>query len=129
MARIRLVVCWVLLGSMAGLILVVVSPLRELLHVPGDLSNYVIHLGVLGASLLILAIITVINRVLKNFMITAGASALGWPVSIYIHELIASIYPTEGVTYVLVFFVLPVTFLVGLLGAIIIGIRQRLSSR
>jgi NADH:ubiquinone oxidoreductase subunit 6 (subunit J) len=128
-ARIRLVVCWVLLGSMAGLILVVVSPLRELLQVPGDLSNYVIHLGVLGASLLILAIITVINRVLKNFMITAGASALGWPVSIYIHELIASIYPTEGVTYVLVFFVLPVTFLVGLLGAIIIGIRQRLSSR
>ena len=113
---------------MAGLILVVVSPLRELLQVPGDLSNYVIHLGVLGASLLILAIITVINRVLKNFMITAGASALGWPVSIYIHELIASIYPTEGVTYVLVFFVLSVTFLVGLLGAIIIGIRQRLSS-
>ena len=128
MARIRIVVCWVLLGSMAGLMLVVVSPLRELLHVPGDLSNYVVQIGALGVSLVILAILTKISRVLRNFMITAGASALGWPVSLYIHDLIATRYPTEGVTYVLVFFILPVTFLVGVVGAIAIGIRQRVSS-
>ena len=88
MAKIRIIVCWVLLGIMAGLVLVIVTPLRELLHIPGDLSNYVIHLGVLGVSLVILAIITRMSRVLRSFMITAGASALGWPISLYIHDLL-----------------------------------------
>jgi hypothetical protein len=127
-ARIRIVVCWVLLGSMAGLVLIFVSPLRELLHIPGDLSDYVIQLGAMGLSLVILAIITRMSKVLRNFMITAGASALGWPVSLYIHDLMFPTFPTESVTYVLVFFILPVTFLVGVLGAIVIGIRQRVSS-
>jgi hypothetical protein len=114
---------------MAGLVLVVVSPLRELLHVPGDLSDYVIQLGALGVSLVVLAIITRMSKVLRNFMITAGASALGWPVSLYIHDLLFPLFPTEGVTYVLVFFILPVTFLAGVIGAIVTGIKLRVSSR
>jgi hypothetical protein len=113
---------------MAGLMLIVVSPLREVLHVPGDLRDYVIQLGALGVSLVILAVLTRISRVLRNFMITAGASALGWPVSLYIHDLIFPTFPNEGVTYVLVFYVLPVTFLVGVLGAVVMGIKRRISS-
>ena len=41
MARISLIACWVLLGLMVGLLLTIVSPLREFLGIPEDLSNYV----------------------------------------------------------------------------------------
>ena len=123
-----MIVCWVLLGIMVGLVLIVVSPLRELLQIHGDLSDYVIHLGVLGVSLVILAIMTRMSRVLRSFLITAGASALGWPISLYLHDLLIRFFPSEPVTYVLVFFVLPVTFLAGVLGAIVIGIKQLVSS-
>ena len=129
MIRIQIIVCWVLLGSMVGLVLIVISPLRLLLNIRGDLSNYVIHLGVLGVPLVILSILTRMSRMLRIFLITAGASALGWSISLYLHDLLIRFFPTEPVTYVLVFFVLPVTFLVGVLGAIAIGIKQLIFSR
>ncbi|MFH1381377.1 MAG: hypothetical protein ABIH70_00595 [Chloroflexota bacterium] len=129
MVKIRIIACWALLGIMFGLVLIIISPLRGLLQIPGDLSNYVIHLGVLGVSLVILAMITRMSRVLRDFLITAGASALGWPISLYLHDLLVRFFPTEPITYILVFFVLPVTFLAGVLGAIVIGIIQLVSSR
>jgi hypothetical protein len=129
LAKNSIIVCWVLLGIMAGLVLSVVSPLRELLHIPGDLSNYVTPLGVLGALLVVLATITKMSRVLRSFLITAGASAFGWPISLYIHDLLFPLFPTEGVTYVMVFFILPITFLIGVIGAIAIGIKLFISSR
>ena len=129
MARHCMIVCWVLLGTMAGLVLLVVSPLRSLLQIQGDLSNYVIHLAVLGIPLVILAITTKMSRVLRGFLITAGGSASGWFISLYVHDLISGAFPTEPVTYIMVFFVLPVTFLAGVLGATVIGIKQFISSR
>ena len=129
MANIRIIVCWVLLGIMAGLVLIVVSPLRDILQIQGDLSNYVIHLAVLGVPLVILAMITIMSRVLRSFLITAGTSASGWFISLRLHDLLTPFFPTEPVTYILVFFVLPVTFLVGVLGATAIGIKQLVSSR
>ena len=114
---------------MVSCLLTIISPLREILRIPGDLSNYVIHLGVMGAALIILVLITKTDRLLKSSMITAGASALGWPISVYIHDLIFPLFPTEGVTFILVFLILPVTFIVGALGAFVIGIKQLVSSR
>lgn len=127
MVRVRMLVCWILLGLMVGLVLIVISPLKDLLKVRGDLSNYVIHLGVLGMPLVILTIITRMSRVLRSFLITAGASALGWPISLYLNYLLSSFFPDEPVTYILVFFVLPITFVVGVFGAIIVGIKQLVS--
>jgi hypothetical protein len=124
-----MIVCWVLFGIMVGLVVLVVSPLRGLLHIRGDLSNYVVHLGVLGALLLILSIITRMSIILKSFLIVTGASALGWPLSLYLHDLLIHFFPTEPVTYILVFFVLPATFLVGVLGTIVVGIKQLASSK
>ena len=128
-AKLSIIICWVLLGAMAGLVLIVVSPLRGLLGIQGDLSNYTIHLMLLGIPLVMLAIITKISRALKTFLITAGGSASGWFISLYLHDLMYSFFPTEPVTYILVFFVIPVTFLVGVLGATVIGIKQIISSR
>ena len=124
-----MIVCWLLLGSMAGLVLILVSPLRGLLQIHGDLSNYVTHLAVLGVPLVILAIITKMSSMLRIFLITAGASASGWLISLNLHDLLALFFPTEPVTYILVFFVLPVTFLIGVLGATVIGIKQLFTSK
>jgi hypothetical protein len=127
--NIRLIVCWVLLVIMAGLVVIVVSPLRDILQIQGDLSNYVIHLGALGVSLVTFSIITRMSGMLRSFLITAGASGSGWLISLYLHELLSHFFPTEPVTYILVFFIIPVTFLVGVLGATAIGIKQLVSSR
>jgi hypothetical protein len=128
-ARIRMIVCWILLGLMVGLVVAVVSPLGGLLGMRADFSNYVLPLGVLGGLLVILTILTKTSKMLKSFLITAGVSALGWPISLYLHSLLIQALPTEPVTYVLVFYVLPVTFVVGVLGAIATGIKQLVSSR
>ncbi|MDO8715208.1 MAG: hypothetical protein Q7J73_00090 [Dehalococcoidales bacterium] len=95
----------------------------------GDLSNYTIHLLLLGTPLVILSIITKMSRVLRNFLITAVGSASGWFISLYVHDLSYRFFPNESVTYIMVFFVLPVTFLVGVLGATVIGLKQLISSR
>ena len=129
MIKFRIIICWILLGILAGLLLILVSPLRELLHIRGDLSDYVIHPGALGALLVLFTIISRTSRLLKSFLITAGASAVGWPISLYLHDILFRFFPTEPITYILVFFVLPMTFLVGVLGAIIIGIKQSLSAK
>ena len=61
-----MIVSWVLLGIMAGFVLIVISPIRSLLHIHGDLSNYAIYLGVLGVLLMISAIITIMGREQSN---------------------------------------------------------------
>lgn len=121
--------CWVVFGVLVGFLVVIVSPLRESLHINGDLSDFVIPLGVIGALLVILAILTEISRVLRSFLITTGASAIGWPGALYLHNILFRFFPTEPFTYVLVFYVFPITFIVGAVGAMTIGIKQLVSSR
>jgi len=125
----RMKLCWLLLGVMVGLVAVVVSPLREVLHVRGDLSNYVTPLGILGVPLVILSNITRMGRLLRIVLITTGVSAMGWPISLYMHDLLSRWFPSEPVTYILVFYVLPTTFIAGVVGATAIGIKQLLFSR
>jgi len=64
------------------------------------------------------------SRWLRFFFILTGASALGWPVSLWLHDILIKTFPNEPVTYILVFFVLPVTFIIGVVGAIITGVVQ-----
>lgn len=125
----RMKLCWLLLGVMVGLVAVVVSPLREVLHVRGDLSNYVTPLGILGVPLVILSNITRMGRLLRIVLITTGVSAMGWPISLYMGDLLSRWFPSEPVTYILVFYVLPTTFIVGVVGATAIGIKQLFFSK
>ena len=122
--KIRLTACWVLLGMMTGLVLAIISPLRNILPIQGDLSNYVVHLAVMGIPLAVLAASTTMSRWLRIFLVTAGASASGWLASLKLHALLTPFLPTEPVTYILVFMVLPITFLFGVLGAASMGINQ-----
>lgn len=129
MQKISIIACWVLLGAMVCLIALVVSPLRDVLNISGDLSNAALPLGIMGMLLVILSLVTKMSRLLRSFLIAAGVSAFGWPFSLYLHNLLSRFFPTEPVTYLLVFYILPVTFIIGTIGAIVIGIQPLVSRK
>jgi len=122
----RLKFCWLMFALLVAIVIVAISPIYTLLRLGGDFRSFVLPLGIVGAVLLVLAALTKMSKWLRFFFILTGASTLGWQVSLFAHDLLIKIFPTEPVTYVLVFFVLPVTFIVGVVGTIIIGIWQRL---
>jgi hypothetical protein len=118
--------CWLLFYGLAALFLFAISPLHTFIHVGGDFSSFVIPLGLVGLSLLICASWTKMSTWLRFFFILTGASALAWPVSLYAQDVLFSVFPGEPVTYILVFMILPFTFIAGIIGTAAVGIRLRL---
>ena len=112
---------WVLFMILVGGIIIVL-PLHSVLRLDGDLRNYLAPLGIVGAILVLAAALAKTGRWQKFFFILTGASALGWPVSLFLHDQLVKIWSTEPVTYVLVFYILPVTFVTGAAGTIIAGL-------
>jgi hypothetical protein len=126
-APIFLSLCWLLFYLLAALFIFAVSPLHTLFHLEGEFLSFALPIGVVGLLLLIFALKATMSTWLRFFFILTGASGLGWPVGLYVHNLLLfSLFPAEPVTYVLVFFVLPVTFLAGIIETLVVGIRLRL---
>jgi hypothetical protein len=121
------IICWTLLIAMVGLVLITVSPLRSVFNIRWDLSNLGLPLGGLGAALLVVMILSKMNGLLKVFMLIAGISGVCWPLNLYLHSLLINFHPNEPFTFIVAFVVLPLTFLIGTTGALIIGIRQLVS--
>jgi hypothetical protein len=121
----RIMFSWLLFAVLVVLFLIA-APLNALLRIGGDFRSFVIPLGVVGALLSVVAVMTKAGRWLKLFFILTGSSALGWPTSLYLHDILIKVFPNEPLTYILVFFVLPVTFIAGIAGTIIVGIRGRI---
>lgn len=121
--------CWVIFTILIGLFAVALSPIKNLLHLSGDFRSFVPYLGVLGALLVVSAMAARIGGLLKSFLILTGASAVGWPVGLYLHDPLLQFIPNEPFTYILVFYICPVAFIAGAVGTIIIGIRQLVSPR
>ena len=116
----RLKLSWLLFACLLALIIVAL-PLRGLLRLGGDITSFLPVLGILGAMLVVFAAIAKMGRWLRFFFILTGASALGWPVSLWLHNILIKVWSTEPVTYVLVFYILPLTFVTGVMGTIITG--------
>ena len=121
---IRLKFCWLLFAALIVLF-IVAAPLNGLLRIGGDFRSFVLPLGIMGASVVVLAALTKMNKWLRFFFILTGASALGWPFSLYLNRLLINFFPNEPVTYVMFFFVFPLTFIAGVIGTIITGIWQK----
>jgi hypothetical protein len=126
-APIFLSLCWLLFCLVAALFMFAALPIHTLFHLEGEFLSFVLPLGVVGLLLLMTASWTAMSKWLRFFFILTGASALGWPIGLYAHNLVLfRHFPNEPVTYVLVFFILPVTFIAGIIGTIVVGIRLRL---
>jgi hypothetical protein len=122
----RLIFSWLFFVFLLALIIVAL-PLRNLLHLGGDIGSFLFTLGILGALLVIVAAGAKTGRWLRFFFILTGASALGWPVGLWLHNILIKVWSTEPITYVLVFYILPLTFVTGVLGTVITGIARAIS--
>ncbi len=120
MNAVFLKVCWAIL---AGLVLLLILQLPLFGIHSGRFELFPgIPLIVLGAALVILAAMLHTNAILKIFLIAAGASAIGWPSSLFLHSFLFQYFPFEPVTYVLFFFVFPLTFAISTIGSLITGL-------
>ena len=120
MSAVFIKVCWAIL---AGLILLLIVPLTPFGAHSGRFELFPgIPLIGFGSALVILAAMLHTNVVLKIFLIAAGASAIGWPSSLFLHSFLFQYFPTEPVTYVLFFFVFPLTFTISTIGSLIAGL-------
>jgi membrane protein DedA with SNARE-associated domain len=70
----------------------------------------------------ILSAILHANALLRIFLIAAGVSAIGWPSSLFLHGYLFQYFPTEPVTYVLFFYIFPLSFVISTIGSFIVGL-------
>jgi hypothetical protein len=129
MMKLLMTICWGVFAALVGFFIVVVTPMGELIHLQGDLSNYVVPLGSLGTILTILMVITRMNLALKCFLLVTGISAASWPLILFLHDMLFPFFPTEPFTYILLFFICIPAFIIGAIGAIILGVRQLFFSK
>ena len=120
--------CWVAFGVLLGLFLVALTPIKGLLQLHGDFSNFVLPLGVLGLALTILVLKTGMGVMLKVFLLSNGISAAGWQLSLYLHDILIRFFPTEPVTFILLFYVFIPAFILSSAGGLVIAIRQMLAA-
>jgi len=130
---------WALLGVFAALAIAVLAPIRDFLRfgVPGGFA-VILVLGaaftLLGGALLFFAL----REKASRFLMLAGASAAGIVISILLHNFIyglgivwfgADFWDRIGLGDEIVFFfmailVCPIGFLVGVVGSVVVAIRQ-----
>lgn len=119
--RIRL--SWVLFICLLALIAAGLT-FPRLLRMGGDSTTFLLPLGVLGVLLAFTAARVKTARWMRFFFMLTGFSAFGLPADLLLHELMFKIWPTEPVTYILLFYVLHLTFVVGVAGTIVAGILR-----
>jgi hypothetical protein len=130
---------WVLVGVFIILIGIFVIPVARELVLGGALMlGAGIAFLVLGALLLYFTLRSEARGLLKNFLLTTGASAVGIPISILLHNLVYGLFihffgdnfwdrigtSDEPAFFVLATIVCPLAFVVGVIGSIVIKIRK-----
>lgn len=95
--------------------------------------------GLFGLALLILVAREGLEKKFKTFLILTGASAIGIPVSMALHNLVYGLFirflgenfwertavGDEPVFFTLATIILPIVFIVGVIGSIVLFIRRR----
>ncbi len=92
----------------------------------------------LGITLLVLTIKGKTKGISRKFQLLTGASAIGIPVSIFLHNAIYGLFiqwfgadiwdrigtGDEPVFFIIAIFVCPIGFLVGAVGSIVLGVKK-----
>ena len=130
---------WPIFWALVGFFVVIASvffipAVRDLLMgFPFLIVSGVIFL-LLGVALIFLTVKEKVGGTLKKFLILTGASAIGIPVSIFLHNAIYGlIYVSmlnrpdldEPFFFIMAIFVCPIGFLVGAVGSIVLFIKGR----
>ena len=80
----------------------------------------------LGVALIVLTVREKAQGILKIFLILTGASTVGWPVSVLLHNVVSGLFNIEvPVFFIMALFVCPTGFLVGAVGTIVLAIKHK----
>ena len=122
---------WSIFWAMVGVFVIVVSiifiPPRQRLPMLDIvlLSGGVVVL-LLGVTLLVLTVKTKVRGMLKGFLLLTGASVVGLPVFVILHNAVSALFHTEEpVFFMMAVIVCPIGFVVGVVGSIVLAIKKR----
>ena len=80
----------------------------------------------LGVTLIVLTAKRKIGGILKKFLLLTGASVVGLPVFAVLHNVVSGLFNTEEpVFFTLATVVCPIGFLVGVVGTIVLAIKNK----
>jgi phosphatidylglycerol lysyltransferase len=114
----RIRILWGVFIVLVAVFILSLTPLRN--SVTG---RFEIFPGSLMIALGVILILTVAflkeKPIFKIFVIIAGASAAGWPASLFLNHILYPHYPAEGLTYVLFFLIFPLLFIAAVIGSVV----------
>jgi hypothetical protein len=123
---------WSVFWALVGVFVIVISMItipRPLMPVWSSQAIFFSTIAVfvlLGVALLFLTVKTKVGGILKKFLLLTGASTVGLPVSILLHNLVSRLFNIEEpVFFIMAVFVCPIGFLVGVGGTIVLAIKSR----
>jgi len=80
----------------------------------------------LGVALLFLTVKTKVGGILKKFLLLTGASAVGLPVFVLLHNVVSGLFNIEEpFFFITAIFVCPIGFLVGVVGSVVLAIKSK----
>lgn len=137
---------WSIFWALVGIFIVIVSVFFIAAFIPAFRGWiflwFIIISGVifflLGAALIFLTVKEKVGGVLKKFLLLTGASAAGFIVSVFLHNvfyglgimtsqmpvLSRSMEVFHVAFFIMAIFVCPIGFLVGAVGSIVLGVKQ-----
>ncbi|MFC1985310.1 hypothetical protein ACFLUW_02795 [Chloroflexota bacterium] len=80
----------------------------------------------LGVALIVLTVKERVQGILKIFLILTGASAVGLPVFVLLHNAVSGLFNTEeSVLFIMATIVCTIAFLVGVVGSVVLAIKSK----
>ena len=123
---------WSIFWALVGVFVIVVSmiaiprPLMPFGFLPAIFLPAIVVFVLLGMALLFLTVKTKVGGILKKFLLLTGASAVGLPVFILLHNVVSGLFDIEEpVFFIMATIVCPIGFLVGAVGTIVLAIKHK----
>ena len=126
---------WSIFWALVGVFVIVVSMIfippamrlwMPLGLLPAIFLPAIVVFVLLGMALLFLTVKTKVGGILKKFLLLTGASAVGLPVFVLLHNVVSGLFNIEEpVFFIMAIFVCPIGFLVGAVGTIVLAIKSK----
>ncbi len=136
--QIRNVVFWALISIFAILAAIISTGMGRLWGPKLLTLHMLIYLAItllaLGVVLVVLTVKLKEPRIRKLFFVLTGASAVGIPICVVLHNLVYALFfhgkgGDEAVFFILALFVCPALFAIGAMGSIVLLIRDMIKKQ
>jgi hypothetical protein len=134
---------WIIFWALVAVFVILVGAMFVLVPLAGSFPlGYIVFpagavfLG-LGVALLVLTVKKKVEGVLRKFLLLTGAAAVGLPVFAVLHNLVYALFiklfgadfwgsmGDEPVFFILATMVCPIAFLVGIVGTIVLAVKNK----